>query len=136
MIIKYSPLPDIKTKIILAPLLPVTFVNGEYEFSTLALVDSGATGAVISTIIADDLHIKWEKIPATPGFSVGGIFRSHRFNNLYIEALNHKFKLDVNIIEGISPYKCILGQADIFQRAKITFERYKYQFEIEFREFN
>lgn len=136
MTIKYSPLPDIKSRVVLAPLIPVTFINGQYEFPTLALVDSGATGAIISTIIAEDLHINWREIPTNLGFSVGANFRSHRFNNLYAEISNNKFQLTVGIIEGIAPYKCILGQADIFQRAKITFQGFKKQFEIIFREFN
>ena len=78
MIFPCSPLPDFKDKIILAPLIPVTFRNKNFEFSTFALVDSGASGAVISTVIAEALNIKWEKIPVTQGFSVGGSFRFHR----------------------------------------------------------
>lgn len=136
MIIKYSPLPDIKSKIVLAPLIPVTFINGKYEFSTIALVDSGATGAVISTIIAENLNIDWRSIPVVLGFSVGSNFRSHRFDKLLAEISADKFQLSVSIVEGISPYKCILGQADIFQRAEITFRGYKKQFEVTFREFN
>lgn len=135
-IVKYSPLPDIKSKIILAPLLPVTFIHGEYEFSTLALVDSGATGAIISTVIAEELNIDWAKIPVSWGFSIGANFRVHKFNELYAEIFNHKFQLGVGIVEGVSPYKCILGQADLFNRARITFEGYKKQFEIVFRQFN
>lgn len=136
IIIEYSPLPDIKSKIVLAPLIPVTFINGEYEFSTFALVDSGASGAVISTVIAEALDIDWIKLPVEMGFSVGSNFKFRRFDKLQAEIYDHKFRLSVNIIEGISPYKCILGQADIFQRAKITFEGYKKQFEIKFREYN
>lgn len=136
MIIKYSQLPNIESKIVLAPLVPITFANGDYEFSTFALVDSGATGAIISTVIAEDLHIDWRKIPVNFGFSVGSSFKSHRYNNLDAEVYNHKFRLSVGIVEGISPHRCILGQADIFKRAKITFEGYKQQFEIKFRELN
>lgn len=69
MIIKYSPLPDVLTRVILAPLIPVTFVHKEYDLPTLALVDSGATGAVISTVIAEDLYINWRALPEQIGFS-------------------------------------------------------------------
>ena len=136
MIIRYSPLPDFREKVVLAPLIPVTLRNGKYEFSTFALVDSGATGAVISTVIAEALNIDWNKIPAAQGFSVGGTLRSHRFNNLKANIYDHEFKLSVGIIEGISPYRCILGQRDLFQRARITFEGYRNQFELTFREYN
>lgn len=136
MIVKYSPLPDVISKTVLVPLLPVTFIHGKYEISALCLVDSGATGGVISTAVAEDLHINWRKIPVSIGFSVGASFRSHKFSKLQVEVSSHKFQLSVSIIEGISAYRCILGQADIFQRAKITFEGYKKQFEITFREYN
>jgi hypothetical protein len=136
MIIPYSPLPDIKSKVILAPLVPITLYNGKYEFSTFALIDSGASGAVISTVIADALGIKWEKLPGEGGFSVGGNFKFHRVENIKADIFNHDFLLALSVIEGISPYKCILGQADIFKRAKIIFEGYKNQFTIEFRNFN
>ncbi|OGH37513.1 MAG: hypothetical protein A3B44_02880 [Candidatus Levybacteria bacterium RIFCSPLOWO2_01_FULL_38_21] len=142
MIFPCSPLPDFKDKIILAPLIPVTFRNKNFEFSTFALVDSGASGAVISTVIAEALNIKWEKIPVTQGFSVGGSFRFYRFTDLkaiiYDTKLmaDHEFALSVSIIEAISLYKCILGQKDLFQRAKITFEGYKSQLEVNFREYN
>lgn len=136
MIIKYSQLPDFKSKIVLAPIIPVTFIHGNYEFSTFALVDSGATGGVISTVIADALNIKWDKIPVMHGFTVGGTLRSHRFNGLKTNVYDHEFSLSIGIVEGTSPYKCILGQRDLFQRAKITFEAYKNQFELIFREYN
>ncbi|MEK7450665.1 MAG: hypothetical protein AAB662_01855 [Patescibacteria group bacterium] len=136
MIIPYSPLPDFKSRSVLAPLIPVTFYNGKYEFSTFALVDSGATGGVISTVIANALHIKWEKIPVMYGFTVGGTLRSHRFNSLKANIYDHEFSLSMGIVEGTSPYKCILGQRDLFQRAKIIFEAYKNQFELVFREYN
>jgi hypothetical protein len=136
MTIPYSALPDIRSKVVLAPLVPVTFFYREQSFSTFALVDSGASGAVISTVIADALGIAWDTLPASGGFSVGGTFRSRPFDQLTAEVLDHTFPLAVNIIEGIAPYKCILGQADLFQRAKITFEAYKKQFSIVFRNYN
>lgn len=136
MIIKYTPLPNIKSKVVLVPLVPITLIYGKYEISQLALVDSGASGAVISTTIAEDMHINWRKLPVSLGFSVGSSFRSHRFNKLQIEIANHNFQLSVSIVEGIAPHRCILGQADIFQRAKITFEGYKKQFEIIFIDYN
>lgn len=136
MKVPFSPLPNIKSKVVLAPLVPVTFTYGEQIFSTFALVDSGASGAAISTVIADELGIKWDKLPITGGFSVGGTFRSRICENLTVDVLGHEFPLKVSIIEGIAPYKCILGQADLFQRAKISFESYKKQFLIEFRRYN
>jgi hypothetical protein len=82
MTIPYSPLPDFRSKVVLAPMVPVTFFYEGQSFATFALVDSGASGAVISTVIADALGIGWEKLPAAGGFSVGGTFRSRTFNRL------------------------------------------------------
>lgn len=136
MVFPYSPLPGITTKQVLAPLLPVTLIHKQKEFPTHALVDSGAAGAVISTVVAEYLAINWRKIPMTYGYSVGGAFRTHRFEKLQAEVSDTTFSFAVNIIEGIGPHDCIFGQNDLFQRAKITFEGYKNQFEIKLREYN
>src|SRR5690348_9716169 len=106
MTIPYSPLPDVKSKVVLAPMVPVTLFYEGQSFSTFALVDSGASGAIISTVIAEALGIPWDKLPVSGGFSVGGTFRSRPFNLLTAEVFDHTFPLTVNIIEGIAPYKC------------------------------
>ena len=135
-VIPYSPLPDITSRIVLAPLLPVTFLYEKEEFSTFALVDSGAAGAIMSTVIAEELGIDWKKNKMHAGFSVGGTFRSYLIEKVGIEVFDHSFFSKVSVVEGIGPYKCILGQADIFQRAKITFESYEKKFSVEFRRYN
>lgn len=134
--IPYSPLPDVTSRVVLAPLVPATLYNGTQEFSGFALVDSGAMGGVISTVIADELGIAWEKLPPIEGYSVGGTFRSHRVGNLKAEIFDHTFQLSLSIVEALSPYRFILGQTDFFHQAKITFEEYKKQFTIEFRKLN
>ena len=134
--IAYSPLPDITSKVALAPLVPATLTYGTQEYPGFALVDSGAMGCVISTVIAEELGIAWHKTSSGQGFSVGGIFRFHRVEGVKIEIYGHVFQLSLSVVEGVSPYKFILGQNDLFHQAKITFEEYKRQFTIEFRKFN
>ena len=136
IVVPYSPLPGLENTGVLAPMVPVTFINGKYEFSTFALVDSGAESAVISTVIADALNIKWERTPKKSGFSIGSSFIFHIVRNLEADIFDHNFSLNVNVVEGIFAFKCILGRRDIFKWAKIAFEGYKNQFEITFREFN
>lgn len=134
MIIEYSPLPGIKN-VVPQPIVPIIFINKNLETATFALVDSGAAGAVISTVIAEDLGIDWQKIPKKNGLSVGGNFYSHE-TKIEARVFDEKFGLTISIIEGLAPYKAILGQKDLFQRAKITFEAYKKQFRIDFRQYN
>lgn len=135
IVIDYSPLPGLEKTGVLAPMIPVTFINGGQEFSTIALVDSGAEAGIISTVIADKLNIKWREIPARSGFSVGSNFLFHPVD---IDALvyEHNFPLKINVVEGIFAFKCILGRKDLFKRARICFEEYKNQFELVFRELN
>ncbi|GHO85250.1 hypothetical protein [Dictyobacter formicarum] len=102
----------------MAPIVPVTFAYKDQSFSTFALVDSGAAGAVISTVIAEALGIEWDKLPVSGGFSVGGTFRSHAFNQLTAEVFDHSFPLRVNIIEGVAPYKCILSTSRSLPESK------------------
>ncbi len=102
MVIPYSQLPDVKSKVVLAPIVPVTFYNGVYSFSTFALIDSGASGAVISTVIADALNISWDKLPVSSGYSVGGTIRSRIFEDLTAEVLDNSFSLKISIVEGLN----------------------------------
>lgn len=132
----YSQLPTITSLPALAPLVPVTFIYKNIEFPTFALVDSGAAGAVISTVIADGLGIEWDKIPRSVGFTLSGQFISHFVSNVEATIDDFSFSLGVSIVEGASPYHCILGQKDLFQNAKITFAGYKKEFEVLFRENN
>ncbi len=132
--VPYSLLPGINVDILM-PMSPIIYRNSKYEFPTFALVDSGATGAIISTVIADALCINWQKIPKKTGLSTAGSFIFHQ-TEIEVEIYDHSFSLPVSIVEGISPFKCILGQADLFQKAKITFERYNNEFEIDFRSLN
>lgn len=134
--IAYSPTPGITSRVVLAPLVPVTLIYGIREFSGLALVDSGATGGLLSTAIAEDLGIDWENIPVRYGGSAGGFFRFHPIGNLKAEIYSHTFQLQLAIGEGLSPHKFVLGQADLFHQAKIVFEEYKKEFTIEFRKMN
>ena len=133
--VDYSLLPGLERTGVFAPMIPVTLENGNFEFSTIALVDSGAESAVISTVIADELNIDWRKIPRKSGFSIGGNFLFHPIN-LKAIIFDHEFSFQANVVEGIFAFKCVLGRRDIFKRAKISFEGYKNQFEITFREFN
>lgn len=131
----YSSLPGTQNLPVLMPMLPIALRYGESQFLTYALVDSGATSGIIATVIAETLHINWQKIPSKIGYSLSGGFRFHPVE-LELEIGNNNFPIQLNIVEGISPYQCILGQADLFQKAKIAFERYKREFEITFRRFN
>lgn len=134
MIIKYAPLPGFPNSTLM-PMVPVVFMNKKSEFPTYALVDSGASMSVVSTVIAEELGINWMKIPTKTGLAVASTVRYHT-TEIAAEIYDHKFNLEINIAEGLSAHHCILGQKDLFQRAKITFEAYKKQFEIIFRNYN
>lgn len=120
----------------LAPMVPVTFSYGGNEFATFALVDSGAAGAIISTVIAEALGIDWTRVAASVGFTLSGQFRYHKIEHVKAEIDGNVFSLTIHVVEGISPYHCILGQADIFQKATITFEGFRNEFDIAFRPMN
>lgn len=133
---QYSQLPSITSRKVVAPMVPVTFLNSDNEFATFALVDSGAAGAIISTVIADELGIDWMHIPVVVGFTLSGQFRSHKIEHVKAEIDDNVFSLVIHVVEGASPYQCILGQADLFQKATITFEGFRKEFDITFRQMN
>lgn len=133
---RYSQLPSITSRVVLAPMVPVTFLYGGNEFATFALVDSGAAGAVISTPIAEALGVDWMRVPITVGFTLSGRFRSHKIEHVNAEIDGNVFSIAVSVVEGISPYHCILGQDDLFKKASITFEGFRNEFDITFRRMN
>lgn len=132
--IPYSPLPGSNGKVYM-PMVPVTLISDSYEVPTFGLVDSGADGATISTVLAESLGIDWTSIPSASGTTMSGSFIYHR-TNIDIDIYGEKFEISVCIAEAVAPFKCILGEADLFQRARISFEREKGQFSIELRELN
>lgn len=134
--IKYSILPGLERTGVLAPVIPVTFKNSVYEFPTFALVDSGAEQGLISTVIADALHINWKSIPRKSGIATSGNFLFHPIKDITAVIFDYEFNLDINVVEGINAFKCILGRRDLFQKATIVFEGFKNKFKIEFRELN
>lgn len=133
---KYSLLPGLEKTGVLAPIVPVTFINKNTEFPTFALVDSGAEQGLISTVIADALEINWRKYPKEVGLTSSGQFIFHRVSNINARIENYEFRMTIVVAEGMNAFKCILGRRDIFQQAKITFEGYKREFQIEFRNLN
>lgn len=132
----YSLLPGLERTGVLAPIIPITFVNGTYSFSTYALIDSGAENAVISTVIADALNIDWAKIKQEKGFGMGSGFLFHRFNDLTADIEGNEFNLNVCVVEGIYAFKCVLGRNDIFKKAEIKFRGFENKFELDFRKMN
>ena len=131
---EYSVLPGLKGTVP-SPIIPLTLKYKKEYFPTFALVDSGAMTGCISTVIAEELGIDWNAIPVEIGIGVGSNFRYHPHTiDFIIDEIPYSAK--INIIEGIAAYKCILGQSDFFQRAKVTFERYNKKFYVEFRDYN
>lgn len=136
LVYNYSPLPTLEKTGVLAPIVPVTFINGLYEFPTYALIDSGAENAAISTVIADALGIDWRNLEKQTGFGVGSSFYFHTFNDLTADIEGNEFNLNVGIVEGVYAFKCILGRKDIFKKAQINFKGFDNKFELDFRNLN
>lgn len=132
----FSLMPGFEKTGVLAPIVPITLINQNIEFPTFALVDSGAEQCVVSTVIADALNIKWRNIPRKVGFATAGQFGFHTFPNIIAKIEDYTFRLHINVVEGINAFKCILGRKDIFAQAKITFEGYRKEFTLEFRNLN
>lgn len=91
---------------------------------------------MVSTVIAEALNIDLVNLPQKRGFTASGSFAYRTAKNMEAEVFGHNFNLNLNIAEGINAFKCILGRNDIFKQAKITFEGFKNQFNIEFRNLN
>ena len=127
-IIKYSPtvfqakMPVIKVRFESLP-LPV-----------LALVDSGASNSMIHKQVASQVGMKVDWKNKFTGTGAGGGFVYYKSEPLEVEMFGNKYILSFNIPDDENfAWGCILGQDTIFRLAKVTFKRYREEFEISFR---
>jgi predicted aspartyl protease len=118
----------------LRPLVPVRFVyKGRTTLPIFAMVDSGADYSYVTGEIADLLGIKLNKNKPVRSFGVDGSpFLSYE-SAVEIELGGHRFAAKVLFADKLGAFKVVLGQEDFFYKARIVFERYKWNLEITFK---
>jgi predicted aspartyl protease len=127
----YTTLPGIP-KDTKRPLIPAKFVhNGRSTLPIFCLVDSGADYSYLTMEIADMLKIDLSGVQPQKSFSINGSpFLSYP-SKIIIEVGGHQLNIPVQFSNQLNtPFKCVLGQEDFFSKARIIFERYKWNLDI------
>ncbi|MDP3974265.1 MAG: aspartyl protease family protein [Candidatus Daviesbacteria bacterium] len=127
----YTTLPGIP-KDTKRPLIPAKFIHQEKStLPILCLVDSGADYSYLTMEIADILGIDLGNIKPQTSFGINGSPFLSYSSKITIEVGGHQLNIPVQFSNQLNtPFKCVLGQEDFFSKARITFERYKWNLDI------
>ena len=99
-----------------------------------ALVDSGATNSLLSYDWAIQKNIKIDESRVLTGGGVGSGYEFYLSEPVEVDILGYKYQFKFDILLRSDPiWPCILGQNSIFRLAKITFKRFRNEFEVFFR---
>ncbi|MDO8452134.1 MAG: retropepsin-like aspartic protease [bacterium] len=121
------------------PLWPILDIELSFNGKVIpwkisALVDSGASGSVITSDLAKTLGFDLSKEKNIRGEGVSGVYKGKELKAAVdIDIYGYKHSFRFTTIEKM-PWDCILGEDSIFQVAKLDFQRFKGFFEIRFRE--
>lgn len=118
----------------LRPLVPVRFIyKDKATLPILAMVDSGADYSYVTSEVADLLGIKLNKEKSVRSFGVDGALFLAYESAVELELGGHRFTAKVLFADKLGAFKVILGQKDFFSKARIVFERYKWNLEVTFK---
>lgn len=99
-----------------------------------ALVDSGATTSLISYSWAKQANLKIDTTQKFIGGGVGSGYDYYLSKPVEVDFGGYKYNVKFDVLLKDDPlWACILGQDSIFRLAKITFKRYRNEFEVAFR---
>lgn len=127
----YTTLPGVP-KDTKRPLVPIKFMyKDKSTLPILTLLDSGADYSYLTIEIANILEIDLESAQKTKSYGINGSSFECFASEVTIEIGGHNLNIPVQFSKQLSKaFPCILGQEDFFSKAKITFERYKWNLEI------
>lgn len=128
---RYITLPGIP-KDTKRPLIPVKFINkNKSTLPILCLVDSGADYSYLAKEIADWLEIDLTKSKPQTSFGINNSPFICYPGEITIDIGGHISNIPVHFSDQLSSaFPCILGQEGFFSKARIVFERYKWNLDI------
>ncbi|MBI4035979.1 hypothetical protein HY383_03440 [Candidatus Daviesbacteria bacterium] len=130
----YTNLPGVP-KDTKRPLVPVKFIHkNKNTLPILCLIDSGADYSYLAFDIAVFLGISLKNIKPQKSFGINGSSFICFPSKIDIELGGCKLSIPVHFSNQLSTaFPCILGQEDFFSKARIIFERYKWNLDIKIK---
>jgi len=114
-------------------MLQVSLFYGTQRTNVVCLVDSGAEDCLFHASLAKLLGVD---LKSGPKKEFSGIAKGHPIDGylhtieLQVYGMTERVKMDVYFTEAEGVH-ALLGQTGFFENFKVTFERYKGQFEVE-----
>jgi len=130
----YTTLPGVP-KDTKRPLVPIKFIHKDKStLPILSLIDSGADYSYLTMEIAKLLDIDLSGVKPHTSFGINGTPFLCYPSEITIELGGHHLNIPVQFSNQLSKaFPCILGQEDFFSKARITFERYKWNIDLKIR---
>lgn len=127
----YTTLPGLP-KDTKRPLVPIRFIHKDKStLPILSLVDSGADYSYLTSEIADLLEIDLTSIKPQASRGINGSLFLCYPSEITIGIGGHSLKIPVHFSPQLSKaFPCILGQENFFSKARVIFERYKWNLDI------
>ncbi|MDP2720473.1 MAG: retropepsin-like aspartic protease [bacterium] len=120
---------------VLKPYIPVRYhYKNSFTKEILTLIDSGADTSHFSTDLANFFNIDWKKLKIQKSNAANNsTFLAYVFEEPFtIEIGGHKLTINrANFSPDLAPpFPFILGQDNFFDLCRITFERYKWNIDL------
>jgi len=96
------------------PLIPISLSHGSQEFTTLALVDSGATISVFRSEIAEALEMDWREGEEMLLQSANAKFAAY-LNEIKVRIEDTELTLQIAFTEELTTSFNILGRQSFFE---------------------
>lgn len=127
----YATLPGVP-KDTKRPLIPVKFIHKDKStLPILTLVDSGADYSYLAMEIAKALDIDLSHVKPQKSFGINGFPFLCYPSEITIEVGGHRLDIPVQFSNQLSKaFPCVLGQENFFSKARVIFERYKWNLDI------
>ena len=129
----YTPqLLEDYASIILTPRLWATFKNPDNgkEVSVFGLVDSGATETLVHSEIGQALGLDVESGEKISYAGISGVVVGYRHKiSMQIRGDKQEHEIECGFAP-VEDVECLFGQDGFFDSFKVTFEKYKNQFEV------
>jgi len=115
------------------PLIPITFVDGPKQITTMAIIDTGADECCFPGEVATYLGHNLTKGNARPFNGVGGMVIAH-LHQTNVVISGHKLQMNIYYSDSWNNTGiCLLGQNSFLTRFNVTLNRKDKEFEILFR---
>ena len=112
-------------------MVPVVFTHKQTSIEpVMCVVDSGADMSYFDLDLASELGLTVKELKRIDSWDITGHIFWGCLSDVNVVIGGHEFKIPAIFSDQITRPFCVLGQEGLFDQARITFERYKWNIDI------